>query len=67
MLGKSVHDLILKIVPLNLCDACVAHDVGSTAAKVKAVTDQFGLTSDFKRYPGLCSHCGKDRLVTRGG
>lgn len=66
MFEKPIFDAISAVAPFNLCDVCVAAEVGAKAADVQRVTDAFGLTSDFKRYPGLCSRCGKDRLVTRG-
>lgn len=67
MLAKTVFDLVQTLSPLAICDTCVAQKVGARADTVKKVTDPLGLTSAFKRYPGLCSRCGRDALVTRAG
>jgi hypothetical protein len=65
MFEKPIFDAINAVAPLNLCDSCVAKEVGASTADAQRVTDAFGITSDFKRYPGHCSRCGKDRMVTR--
>ena len=62
---KQIYEAIWAHAPLNVCDQCIADEVGSSVDTVEHATGAFGLTSEFKRYPGLCSRCGKERLVTR--
>jgi len=66
MIDKKTFDLIQGLVPMAICDECVAKQVGAAPATVRKITDAFALTSDFNRYPGLCCRCGEDAQVTRG-
>jgi len=65
MFTKRIYDAIKAHAPMNLCDQCLAEEVGCAAGSVGDATGAFGLTSEFSRYPGLCSRCGQERLVTR--
>ena len=65
MIVKRIYDAIKAHAPMSMCDQCLAEELGLSAGSVGDATGAFGLTSEFERYPGLCSRCGKNRLVTR--
>jgi len=67
MLAKRIYHAIKARAPMNICDQCLGEELGLSAGAVGDATGAFGLTSEFSRYPGLCSRCGQERLVTRSG
>lgn len=67
MLAKRISDLLKAHAPAARCDACIARETDAPAAKVRTITEAFGLTNDFTRVPANCPGCGEQSWTTKAG
>ena len=67
MLPNQIMDLLESRRPLALCDACIANQLGVSQARIRPVTEAFGVTSDFTRVPANCPDCGNQAWTIKAG
>jgi hypothetical protein len=67
MLPKKISDLLEARQPYALCDACIAQQLGAPLAKVRPVTEAFGVTNDFTRVTSHCPSCGQQAWTMKAG
>jgi hypothetical protein len=67
MLPKKISDLLEGRKPLALCDGCIAHELGAPMAKVRPVTEAFGVTNAFTRITAHCPKCGEQAWTIKAG
>jgi hypothetical protein len=65
IIAERVNEYITKRRPDEVCDACVAADLGLRHQQANRVTMALGTTSDFTREPGRCAECDRDLVTTR--
>ena len=62
---NRVADALRRQPCVDLCDACLAHDVGIRPADVEDTITHLGTSSAFLRDTWRCARCGEQTLVTR--
>ena len=65
IIAQRVNDYLTKRRPDEVCDSCVADDLGLRHQQANRVTMALGTTSDFTREPGLCADCSRELVTTR--
>lgn len=62
---ERIYQFILQQNGAAVCDDCIADELGFTEIqRVQYTTTPLGLTSDFHRGYGICSHCGDEKGET---
>jgi hypothetical protein len=64
-LVKRVADVLVDNARVDLCDACIAREIGHRVVDVKAATERLASSSDFLRDLWRCGRCGTRQMVTR--
>ena len=67
MLPKKISDLLESRRPYALCDACIGRALNAPVARIRPVTEAFGVTNDFTRVTAHCRECGKQALTISAG
>jgi hypothetical protein len=62
---QQVGELLLRNFGSDLCDACVAAELGLRAAEAEAAAARLAASSDFLRDEWRCGRCGSRKIVTR--
>ncbi|MBI2219257.1 MAG: hypothetical protein HYU51_18410 [Candidatus Rokubacteria bacterium] len=62
---RRVVDVLVTNVRVDLCDACIAAEVGCAVAVAGAAADRLAASADFLRDQWRCGQCGKRTMVTR--
>jgi hypothetical protein len=66
MIPTEVNRFLTKNAPEVYCDDCIATILGlSRRQQAHRVTSALATTPSFRRWKGVCSVCGKDKMVIR--
>ena len=65
IIAQRVNDYLTKRRADEVCDGCVASDLGLRHQPANRVTMALGTTSDFTRKAGLCADCARELVTTR--
>ena len=65
IIAQRVNDHITLRRPDELCDSCIANEIGLRHQQANRVTMALGTTSDFTRGDGQCADCARDLMTIR--
>jgi hypothetical protein len=64
-LVEQVADILVRNARTDLCDPCIAGEVGCAVADVQEATTRLAASLDFLRDQWRCGRCGSRQMVTR--
>lgn len=65
-ISDQVTDLLSRIAPMPICDACIARKLGlAREQQINSLTRQLAGRPGYERRRDICAACYEERLVTR--
>jgi hypothetical protein len=65
IIAEQVNQYLTSRRPDEVCDSCVADNLGLRHQQANRVTMALGTTSDFTRGAGVCADCDRELITTR--